>query len=311
MSAPKQWPKGRAMIMSVLQRTSTSSEDSHPAASSTSFSPQLGHIPISSDVASDIGNVAIEGVSVSFRTGRKKWFTALDATNLKLNSGEFAAFIGPSGCGKSTLLNVIAGFVAPTTGKIIVDGTEVKKPTPEIGVVFQDFALFPWFTAIGNVEFPLKRFRMSRAERRARALAALEEVGLGKHAKKYPRQLSGGMKQRVAIARTLVSSPHVLLMDEPFGALDAQTRSAMQELLMRLWEHHRRTVMFVTHDINEALLLADVVYVMSSAPGRIIKRIDVDSPRPRSADDIDDAFIERRTTISALLRSTEPPTDQD
>ena len=251
------------------------------------------------------GKIDISNVSIAFKAGRSKINLALDTTDLILKPGEFAAFIGPSGCGKSTLLNAVAGFVTPTTGGIAVDGVEITKPTPEIGVVFQNFALFPWFTAISNVTFPLKRFAMSRSERRERAFAALEEVGLADHAHKYPGQLSGGMKQRVAIARTLVSNPTVLLMDEPFGALDAQTRVSMHELLLSLWEKRRQTVMFVTHDVNEALLLADVVYVMSTAPGRVIRRIDVDSARPRSVEHIDDIFISRRATIIGLLRQTQ------
>ena len=254
----------------------------------------------------NFGKLDISNVSISFKVGRNKFNVALDTTDLILKPGEFAAFIGPSGCGKSTLLNAVAGFVTPTTGGIAVDGIEITKPTPEIGVVFQNFALFPWFTAIANVTFPLKRFPMSRPERRERAFAALEEVGLADHAQKYPSQLSGGMKQRVAIARTLVSNPTVLLMDEPFGALDAQTRVSMHELLLRLWEKRRQTVMFVTHDVNEALVLADVIYVMSASPGRIIKRIDVDNARPRSVEHIDDIFIRRRTTIMGLLRKTQP-----
>jgi NitT/TauT family transport system ATP-binding protein len=256
--------------------------------------------------ADKTGRVEISNVSIAFKGARNKLTTVLEKTDLILRPGEFAAFIGPSGCGKSTLLNAVAGFVAPTTGGITVDGADITKPTPDIGVVFQNFGLFPWFTAIGNVEFPLKRFSLSRAKRRDRALAALEEVGLASHARKFPGQLSGGMKQRVAIARTLVSNPSVLLMDEPFGALDAQTRLSMHVLLLRLWERRRQTVMFVTHDVDEALILADVIYVMSSAPGRIVRRIDVDSPRPRSVERIDETFIRRRTEIIGLLRRAEP-----
>jgi NitT/TauT family transport system ATP-binding protein len=251
---------------------------------------------------SGIGKVEISNVSIAFKGAGRKLVPALAPTNLILRPGEFAAFIGPSGCGKSTLLNAIAGFVTPTTGGIVVDGIDIRKPTPDIGVVFQNFALFPWFTAIGNVEFPLKRFGLTRAQRRERAFAALEEVGLAKHADKYPGQLSGGMKQRVAIARTLVSNPTLMLMDEPFGALDAQTKVTMHELLLRLWERRRQTVMFVTHDVNEALVLA--------APGRIIKRIDVDSPRPRSVEHIDETFVRKRADIIGMLR-TEPHAGED
>jgi len=250
------------------------------------------------------GRVEISKLSIDYRIGSKRVSSALSPTNLILKPGEFAAIIGPSGCGKSTLLNAVAGFVAPSTGGVVIDGKDITAPSPDTGVIFQQFALFPWFSALGNVEFSLKRFRMSRAERRERALAALAEVGLTQHATKFPGQLSGGMKQRVAIARTLVSNPRVLLMDEPFGSLDAQTRLSMQELLLRLWEARRQTVMFVTHDVDEALLLADVVYVMSAAPGRIIERIDVDIARPRSVDRIDGSFIAKRARLIELLRQT-------
>jgi NitT/TauT family transport system ATP-binding protein len=250
------------------------------------------------------GRVEISKLSIDYRTGSKQVSSALSPTDLILKPGEFAAIIGPSGCGKSTLLNAVAGFVTPSTGGVVIDGEDITAPNPNIGVVFQQFALFPWFSALGNVEFSLKRFRMSRAERRKRALAALAEVGLTQHVTKFPGQLSGGMKQRVAIARTLVSNPRVLLMDEPFGSLDAQTRLSMHELLLGLWEARRQTVMFVTHDVDEALILADVVYVMSAAPGRIIERIDVDIARPRSVDRIDGSFIAKRARLIELLRQT-------
>jgi len=250
------------------------------------------------------GRVEICKLSVEFRLGSKRVATALSPTDLILKSGEFAAIIGPSGCGKSTLLNAVAGFVAPSTGGIVIDGEEITGPSPEVGVIFQQFALFPWFTALGNVEFPLRRFPIARAERRLRALSALNEVGLTDHVRKYPGQLSGGMKQRVAIARTLVSNPKVLLMDEPFGALDAQTRLSMQELLLRLWEARRQTVLFITHDVDEALILADVIYVMSAAPGRIIERVDADFGSARSVERLSASFLAKRTHIIELLRQS-------
>jgi NitT/TauT family transport system ATP-binding protein len=248
------------------------------------------------------GRVDISGVTIAFKGAQSQTTTAVQDVDLFLRPGEFAALIGPSGCGKSTLLNAVAGFVRPAKGGIVVDGADVTRPMPAIGVVFQNFALFPWFTALGNVEFPLKQFGMTRAARRERALEALAEVGLADHARKYPGQLSGGMKQRVAIARTLVSNPNVLLLDEPFGALDAQTRLSMQGLLLRLWEKRRQTVLFVTHDVDEALVLADVIYVMSAGPGRIVKRIDVDTPRPRTVESMDQTFLRRRKSILGLLR---------
>jgi NitT/TauT family transport system ATP-binding protein len=272
-------------------------------------SSALALVPAGADVrlasqSSGGGRVEISNLSIEYRLGSKRATSALSPTNLILPPGEFAALIGPSGCGKSTLLNAVAGFVTASTGGVALDGTEVTGPHPDVGVIFQQFALFPWFSALGNVEFPLRRFRLSRAERRERALAALADVGLAQHARKFPGQLSGGMKQRVAIARTLVSNPKVLLMDEPFGALDAQTRLSMHELLLRLWEARRQTVLFITHDVDEALLLADVVYVMSAAPGRIIEKMPVDIARPRSVQRIDASFIDKRARLIELLRHT-------
>lgn len=248
------------------------------------------------------GRIDINYVSVTYNVGRKNANLVLSPTNFVLTPGTFAALIGPSGCGKSTLLNVVAGFVPPTTGEVAIDGFRVTNPNPDIGVIFQSFALFPWFSAIGNVLFSLKRFPISRTERRRQAMAALDEVGLAEHAQKYPRQLSGGMKQRVAIARTLVSNPKVLLMDEPFGALDAQTRLSMQELLLKLWERRRTTVLLVTHDVDEALRLADVVFVMSAEAGRIIECINVDIDRPRSVNQFCPKFVSKRARILDLLR---------
>ena len=249
------------------------------------------------------GHVTFRDLAIRFRSGGRGDDTlALSPTDLTLPPGSFTALIGPSGCGKSTLLNAVAGFLAPSAGQIEIDGVAVAAPGPDVGVVFQQYALFPWFTAIGNVKFTLKRFKLPRAELQRRAVAALQEVGLGGHLHKFPGQLSGGMKQRVAIARTLVANPKVLLMDEPFGALDAQTRIAMHDLLLRIWEKHRPTVLFVTHDVDEALLLSDIVHVMSAAPGRIIRSIEVDSERPRSVERIDRAFIARRAEIIDLLR---------
>jgi NitT/TauT family transport system ATP-binding protein len=251
------------------------------------------------------GRVAIDAARVVFRQGGRE-VQALAPVTTTLEAGSFTAVIGPSGCGKSTLLNAIAGFTPLTAGAITVDGTPVGKPSPRVGVMFQQYALFPWFTAAGNVAFALKRFGMGRKERREAALAALAEVGLADKADHYPGQLSGGMRQRVALARTLAARPDVLLMDEPFGALDAQTRMSMQELLLRVWEAHRTTVMFITHDIDEALVLSDRVLVMSSAPGRIVETLEVTSARPRSIEVIDDTFIAHRARMLQLLRASDP-----
>ena len=249
------------------------------------------------------GQVRVEGADVVFRHGARA-VQALASVSLTLAPASFTAVIGPSGCGKSTLLNAIAGFVPLRGGRIEVDGELVRGPSPRVGVVFQQYALFPWFSAAGNVSFALKRFALGKAARREAALAALAEVGLAHKADLYPGQLSGGMRQRVALARTLAARPDVLLMDEPFGALDAQTRIAMQEMLLRIWESRRTTVLFITHDIDEALVLSDRVLVMSPAPGRFVDEIAVTSPRPRSVDVIDEAFIAHRARMLRLLRAS-------
>jgi NitT/TauT family transport system ATP-binding protein len=250
------------------------------------------------------GAVAVRGAAVTF-AARGGPVQALHPIDLDLAAGSFTSIIGPSGCGKSTLLNAIAGFVPVSAGRITVDGAAVTGPSPTVGVVFQQYALFPWFTARGNVEFALKRFGLPAAERRDRAQAALAEVGLGARALSHPAQLSGGMRQRVALARTLASRPDVLLMDEPFGALDAQTRVAMQELLLEVWEKHRITVLFITHDVDEALLLSDRVHVMSASPGRFIDTLDITRARPRAADAVDTAYVDERNRILRLLRPAE------
>ena len=247
------------------------------------------------------GRVTLRSTTVVFGDGDNQT-VALAPTDLVLQPGTFTALIGPSGCGKSTLLNAVAGFTEQTDGAIHVDGRRVDGPHPSVGVIFQSFALFPWFTARGNVEFALKRFGLQRHERLDRAIAALEEVGLAKHARKFPGQLSGGMKQRVAIARTLSADPDVLLMDEPFGALDAQTRLRMHEMLTNIWMKRKKTVLFVTHDVDEALRLADVVYVMSANPGQIIEKVTVGLDRPRPIDRMDDDFLTLRSKLIGLLR---------
>lgn len=247
------------------------------------------------------GRVDIKGVTIHY-DGRGGGHLALAKTDLEISAGSFISLIGPSGCGKSSLLNAIGGFVQPTEGSIEVDGRRITGPTPDIGVIFQQYALFPWFTALGNVAFALKRFGLSRQDLRERSLEALSEVGLAEHAGKFPGQLSGGMKQRVAVARTLAARPKVLLMDEPFGALDAQTRISMHEMLMRVWSHHGSTVIFVTHDVDEALLLSDRVYVMSRAPGRIERTFDVRAARPRSIERIEPESIAHRAAILGLLK---------
>jgi NitT/TauT family transport system ATP-binding protein len=208
----------------------------------------------------------------------------LESVSLEVQPGEFLAILGPSGCGKSTLLGAIAGFNHLTQGEIFVDSRPVQKPDADRGIVFQDHNLFPWKTVIANVEFGLKMRQVPGTQRRHLAIEMLARVGLAEFARHYPDQLSGGMQQRVNLARVLVNRPEVLLMDEPFGALDAQTRLQMQELLLNLWGEYGMTVLFVTHDVDEAILLSDRVLIMSKRPGRIRAEIPVTLGRPRSVD---------------------------
>ena len=205
--------------------------------------------------------------------------------NLTVQEGEFVCLLGPSGCGKSTIVYLIAGLLTPDRGAILVDGTPVTQPDPGRTVVFQDAALFPWMTVLGNVEFGLRMTGVSKAKRRARALEYIKLVHLSRFASAYPHQLSGGMKQRVAIARALVMQPEILLMDEPFGALDAQTRAVLQNELLEIWELTRPTILFVTHNVREATGLADRVYVISSRPGQIRDVQAITAARPRRAED--------------------------
>ncbi|MEU1391102.1 MULTISPECIES: ABC transporter ATP-binding protein [unclassified Nonomuraea] len=203
-------------------------------------------------------------------------FTALSGIDLDVREGEFLTLVGPSGCGKSTLLDLVAGLTEPTSGQIVVNGAPVTGPGLDRGIVFQQYALFPWRTALANVAFGLEAKGVPRAERTERARRHLELVGLSGFEDRYPHELSGGMRQRVAIARSLAFDPDVLLMDEPFAALDAQTRESLQEELLRIWQHTRKTVVFITHGIDEAVYLGQRVAVMTSRPGRIKEIIEVE-----------------------------------
>jgi NitT/TauT family transport system ATP-binding protein len=225
--------------------------------------------------------IEIRGVHKEFVKGERR-VLALQDIDLTVAQHEFVAILGPSGCGKSTLLNMVAGFDRPTRGSVRVEAEEIVDPSPRRCVVFQEPALFPWLTVMDNVVFGPKNRRQPAAEYRPRAAQIIDQVGLRGFEASYPAELSGGMRQRVGIARVLIMEPKVLLMDEPFGSLDAQTRTLMQELLLALWERHHQTVLFITHDIEEALLLADRVCVMTARPGRIKKSIQVPMPRPRS-----------------------------
>ena len=208
---------------------------------------------------------------------------AVSGIDLTVEPGEFVSLIGPSGCGKSSLLNALAGFIKPTSGSVLVDGAEVPGPSADRGVVFQQYSLFPWKTVRQNVEFGLKMCGVGKAQREASARTLLSLVGLLAFENEYPDRLSGGMKQRVGIVRALATGPRVLLLDEPFGALDAQTRAILQQILTNMWQQLKTSVLFVTHDIDEAIFLSDRVYVMTARPGTIKAEIAIPLARPRDA----------------------------
>ena len=227
-------------------------------------------------------------------------FTALEQISLDVHEGEFVCLLGPSGCGKTTLLNAIAGFVYPSAGRLTVHGKAVSGPASDRGMVFQEYGLFPWFTVEENVQYG-PRLKGVRGEAlRALSKRYLDLVQLGDFADRYPNQLSGGMRQRVAIARALANQPSILLMDEPFGALDALTRETLQEELVKIWEAERRTCVFVTHSLAEAVYLADRVVVMATRPGRVKQVIDNPLPRPRERSS--DSFFAQFRSIDAVLR---------
>ena len=226
--------------------------------------------------------VAIRGVSQRFGADGAA-VTALESIDLEIPDGQFVAVVGPSGCGKSTLLSLVAGLRRPSSGTVHCDGEPMTAPMPrKVGMIFQEANLLPWLSAVDNVAFPLKLRHVPKAERLAAARRMLELTGLAGFEDRLPHQLSGGMKQRVSIARGLVQNPAVLLMDEPFASLDEQTRMVLGDELLRIWSETRKTVLFVTHSLNEAVYLADRVIVLSARPGRVVDDVDVDLPRPRS-----------------------------
>ncbi|MFJ2427120.1 ABC transporter ATP-binding protein [Pseudomonas sp. NPDC087804] len=229
------------------------------------------------------GRIDIRQLSIVLGEGREA-FEAVQGLDCQIEPGQFVCILGPSGCGKSTLLGALAGHLSAHAGSLKVDGGEVSGPSPQRGMVFQHHTLFPWRTVRDNVAFGLKMRGIGKAERHRAADDILKLVGLEGFAERWPDQLSGGMQQRVEIARVLVNRPRLLLMDEPFGALDALTRLNMQELLLDIWTRIRTTVVFVTHDIDEALFLADRLLVMSARPGRIIEDLRLDFARPRTSE---------------------------
>jgi NitT/TauT family transport system ATP-binding protein len=249
------------------------------------------------------GLVEIDSVTIVFGKGRKA-HKAIEKTSIRIEPGEFVCILGPSGCGKSTLLNTVAGYVKPNSGEVRVDRELVTRPGPDRGMVFQQYSLFPWKTVKENIAFGPKVAGNSSTDSESVANTFLDMVGLSRFANRYPTELSGGMQQRVGIARALANYPRVLLMDEPFGALDAQTRLMMQENLLNIWDEFGTTVLFITHDIDEAIFLADRVLIMSASPGQIIADFAVNLPRPRAPEVIaEPIFAELKRQCSAHIRA--------
>jgi ABC-type nitrate/sulfonate/bicarbonate transport system ATPase subunit len=238
--------------------------------------------------------LSLRGLAKSYATADGRTIEALQPIDLDIASGEFLMVVGPSGCGKSTLLNILAGLTPPSAGEARVGDILVEGPNIDRGMVFQDYALFPWLDVIGNVEFGLERKGVPRRERREVAMRYLAMVGLTDFAEKRPRELSGGMKQRVAIARTYATEPSIIFMDEPFGALDALTRRHLQHELLGIWQQHRKTVVFITHSVVEAIYLADRIVLMTARPGRIKTVIPVELAHPRDPTSDEFRAIERR-----------------
>ena len=247
--------------------------------------------------------LSIEDVTVRFELPGKPPVAALDRVSLSVEHRQFSVIVGPSGCGKSTLLRLVAGLQVETEGRVTLDGDVIRGPSIDRGMVFQSYTLFPWLTVRRNVEFGPGLKGVPRVERARISSDLIGRVGLTGFEDAYPEQLSGGMRQRVALARALANDPKVLLMDEPFGALDSQTRQLMQELLLKVWERDHKTVLFITHDIDEAIFLADVVHVMTARPGRIKQSLSIDIPRPRGAGTLTSADFNRyKREVMELMR---------
>lgn len=251
-----------------------------------------------------MSKVVVQGVSKVFRSARGEPVEALQDVFFEVKKNEFFGVVGHSGCGKTTLLNLLAGFESPTAGRLLIDGQEVLRPSWEKGVVFQEHALFPWYTVRQNISFGLEMKGMSPEERDRLVGYYIDLVGLKGFEEKYPRELSGGMKQRAGIARSLATDPAILLMDEPFASLDYQNRILMQDELLRIWGRETKTVVFVTHNIEEAVKLSDRVLVMTRHPGRVREIVPVDLPRPR--DEAHPEFIRLKVRITRELQEELP-----
>lgn len=262
----------------------------------TTGSPLKAHVASSKILAEHIDKIYTSG---------KKSTKAIEDASIDIQDNDFVCIVGPSGCGKSTLLRMLAGLDFPTNGNIIVNDRKVTGPGPDRGMVFQTYTLFPWMSVEDNIKFGLKLKKMPKDKQEEIANRYLKIIGLEKFAKSYPKELSGGMKQRVAIARALANQPEVLLMDEPFGALDPHTKSMMQLLMREIWEKEHPTVVFITHDIDEAVFLANKIYVMSARPGKIMKEVNVYLPHKRTLELKDSTeFIKIRKDINSLLYSS-------
>ena len=254
----------------------------------------------------------VNDLNKEFVTPQGHKVTALKDVNLTTYKREFVTVIGPSGCGKSTLIRILAGLETPTSGEVLLDGKAVSDPGPECGMVFQGYTLFPWLTVKKNVMFGLEMSGHGKSVCEEEALQWIDLVGLTKFANSYPHQLSGGMKQRVAIARALANKPRILLMDEPFGALDAQTRSRMQQYLLEIWKNIDVTILFITHDLDEAVYLADRVLVLKAHPGEVQELIEVPVPQPRSPDQLLSAeFLATKKRLEELIHPPQEENDME
>jgi len=253
-------------------------------------------------------NIQISNVHKIFSSGGRE-VVALNAINIDIKPGEFICLLGPSGCGKSTLLNAVAGFSLPTTGSILVDGKPVLAPGPDRGMVFQEYALFPWMTVADNVAFGLEIKKMPKAQIREKVGSLLEMLNLQDFRDRYPKDLSGGMRQRVAIARVLALDSPIMLMDEPFGALDSLTRRNLQDELLRIWTEFKKTIIFVTHSIEESIYLADRILVMTYRPGTIKRDVRVTMPRPRDPSSVE--FNNLKKELSQLVMEEQSRHNQE